>query len=71
MTAVPHTGRRRRCKLWRRPRNACIKRALLGALGTLRGVFVPPSSYDDMKISANSDRSWKRHRRSQWRGIDE
>jgi hypothetical protein len=64
--AVPGTGRRRwRYENWlRRPRNASIKRALLGVFDSLRGIDVPPSSYDDMPRSC--ERSWKRHRRTRW-----
>ena len=64
--AIAGTGKRGRYGWFRSPRNATIKRALLAACGTLRGVKVPPSDYDD--ITRCCERSWKRHRLTRWRG---
>jgi hypothetical protein len=64
--AIPGTGKRSGHYAWhRRPRNAAAKRALLASCGTLRGVAVPPSDYDD--INRCVQRSWKEHRPTKWR----
>lgn len=68
--AVPGTGKHRRGHYFRRPRNAGIKRALISVFGSLRGVSVPPSSYDDIHIKSIRHRTWKRHRANQWRNVD-
>ena len=66
-TAVPRTGRFRKGHHHRRPRNIGVRRFLVGELGSLRGVTVPPNAWDDLMISANRNRNWKRHRLTQWR----
>jgi len=30
-------------------------------------VKIPPNAWDDLKISANRNRNWKRHRKTQWK----
>ena len=66
-TAAPRTGRGRHGHYHRRPRNIGVRRFLVGELGSLRGVAVPPNAWDDLKIAANRNRNWKRHRLTQWR----
>lgn len=65
--AVPGTGRRHHGHWFRRPRNVAVKRALLSAFGTLRGVPVPPDSWQDIRVKAMRNRNWKRHRLTRWR----
>lgn len=65
--AVPRTGVKHHGHYFRRPRNVSIKRALIAVFGGLRGVKFPPNAYDDIAIAAITDRTWKRHRRTQWR----
>lgn len=65
--AVPGTGRGICQRLFRGPRNISVKRAIYAAFDTLKGLKVPPDSYDDIYIAANRDRNWKRHRNTQWK----
>lgn len=65
--AVPGTGRSHHWHFFRAPRNASVKRALVAICGDLRGLKVPPNDHDDIHIAAIADRTWKRHRRTQWR----
>lgn len=65
--AVPGTDHRSHGHWFRRPRNIGVKRALLSAFDTLRGIGTPPDSWDDLNIVAVRHRSWKRHRRTQWK----
>lgn len=67
--AVPGTGVRHTGHWLRSPRNASIKRSLLSVMDTLRGVSVPPNSYDDIARSSIYDRNWKRFRRTRWRPV--
>lgn len=66
--AVPGTGKSVRgyCKWLRQPHHIGFERAMLGIVGSLRGVAVPPNSWDDEKRSSIRDRSWKRYRRTQY-----
>ena len=63
--AVPHTGKRTAFRWMRRPRHMRAKRAIVAAYGTLRGMCVPPSDYDE--ITRICERSWKAHRATRWR----
>lgn len=63
--AVPGTGRRTYGNGFRRPRNIGAKRSLLAVFGTLRGIAVPPSNWDD--IARSQDRNWKRFRVTRWK----
>ncbi len=81
---VPHSGRRRGGRCFRHPgclpqrRAADALRADIRAgedsfellLGLVRpeGEHRPPTSYDDLVVACLRDRSWKIHRRTQWRG---
>jgi hypothetical protein len=65
--AIPGTGKRVHGRYFRRPQNVSIKRQILAAAGSLRGEKVPPFSGDDIPIRAKADRTWKRHRVTQWR----
>lgn len=65
--AIAGTGKRSRGHYFRRPRHMAAKRALMAAFGSLKGVSAPPSDWDDMRISADGHRSWKRHRATRWR----
>jgi hypothetical protein len=64
---IPGTGRRHFGHWLRRRRNISAKRGLLAAVGTLKGLKIPPNAWDDIKISALSDRTWKRFRRTRWK----
>lgn len=66
MFAVAGTGRQSGGRCTRHPRNISVKRALLSAAGTLRGIAVSPDANDDLYIAAARHRTWKRHRRTQW-----
>jgi hypothetical protein len=63
--AVPRTGKRPPYRFFRHPRNANVKRGLLGMEDSLRGIKVPPSNYDD--LDRTCQRSWKQQRRTRWR----
>lgn len=66
--AVPGTGQRSRgYRYIRKPRNIAVRRSLLSVVDTLRGVSVPPNSWDD--ISRTIERNWKAHRKTQWREV--
>ena len=65
--AVPWTGRGNSRPWCRRPRNMAVRRGLIAARGTLRGIKVPPDASSDLDIAADQDRCWKRHRATKWR----
>jgi hypothetical protein len=67
--AVPGTSVRGHGHFFRRPRSASVKRSLLAAFDTLRGVKVPPDSWDDISKSTYGHRTWKRHRRNQYHEV--
>lgn len=66
--AVPHTGARGHFARWlRRPRHIGFERAALADFDSLRGLTLPPDAWDDVPRSRRRDRSWKQHRRYQFR----
>lgn len=68
--AVPGTGIRRGRATWlRRPRNVGVKKLLLADTGTLRGMKVPPSAWDDICRTHLCDRNWKRFRKTRWHRV--
>jgi len=72
---VPRTGHRPAGrKMFRSPRTIQARRAaqvIRGldepAVRAKRGTYRLPDSHFDLYISARQDRSWKRHRLTQWR----
>ena len=63
--AIPHTGHRAMFRSWfRQPRHIGFKREAMADFGTMRGIEVPPSNWDDL-IRAR-ERTWKRHRKTQF-----
>ena len=67
VNAIPGTGRKSHGHWFRYPRNISVKRAIMAMVDSLRGVRVPPDSYDDISIAAHGDRNWKRHRLTKWK----
>ena len=67
--AVRGTGRNRhhRRQCYRHPHHHSTLRELVEFLGSLRGVKTPPSTWDDLERKDAKDRSWKRHRKFQWK----
>lgn len=67
--AIPGTGRHTAYKNYlRSPRNIGVKRSLLSAFDTLRGVTVPPNNWDD--IPRQLERNWKSFRLTRWKNTD-
>ncbi len=65
--AIPGTGRFGTGHYFRRPHNISVKRGLLAVFDHLKGVKVPPDNYDDLHVTARSDRNWKRFRKTRWK----
>lgn len=71
--AVPYTGKRRGGRYFRRlgtvgaRRQAQCVDAEEPAPRAARNATNIPNSWDDYAIAAREDRSWKRHRRTQWK----
>jgi hypothetical protein len=57
---VPYTGRMAHRLPFRSPRHIGAKRNNLRT--------IPPDDYDDMEISADRVRNWKKHRGTQYKG---
>lgn len=73
---VPGTGKRSGGHMWRRPSHHSIHRFaeaffIDDRMEDIRirkaRVKLPPTCWDHLIISANFNRNWKRHRRTQWR----
>jgi len=74
---IPFTGKRGRYCYFRHPRNINFRRADEASQADMaaEGFFArvekknqPPTNWDDIGRADVDHRSWKRHRKHQWRG---